>query len=283
MNLILQLQKLDKLTTSEQALVDYILDSPEKVIHFSPKELAAHSYVSISTIYRLINKLNLDGLNDLKFALVTFLNAHSSEPTIDIDYPISAEDNHYGMTQKLKTVYEQTIQSTIDTNDVEMLTLSTSLLENARFIDIYASSANVYFAQNFQFQMQEIGQTINVPLDDYIQNLTAANSTPEHLAIVVSYEGRGSSVKKIIDILKKNHCKILLITSLKSPLLQEKVDGVLYFSSMENHYNKISSFSTRLSLMSIFDRLYLSFFNQNYDKNLAYKLANYQKMNPNLI
>jgi len=283
MNLMLKLKNLDKLTTSEQVLVDYILDAPEKVIHFSPKELAVHSYVSISTIYRLINKLDLDGLNDLKFALVTYLNEHGTEPMIDIDYPISAEDNHYAMTQKLKTVYEQTIQSTIDTNDVEMLALSSALLEEANIVDIYASSANIYFAQNFQFQMQEIGRNINVPIDDYRQNLTAANSTPNHLAIVVSYEGRGSSVKKILKILKKNQCKILLITSLHSPLLQEKVDGVFYFSSMENHYNKISSFSTRMSLMSIFDCLYLSFFNQDYDKNLAYKLANYQKMNPNLI
>ncbi|MBO0439657.1 MurR/RpiR family transcriptional regulator [Candidatus Enterococcus ikei] len=283
MNLILKLKNLDKLTTSEEVLVAYILDFPEKVIHFSPKELAEHSYVSISTIYRLINKLELDGLNDLKFALVNYLNEHTTEQIIDIDYPISAEDNHYAMTKKLKTVYEQTVQSTIDTNNFDTMAFNSELLKNAEFIDIYATSANIYFAQNFQFQMQEIGKQINVPIDDYMQNLSAANSTPNHLAIVVSYEGRGSSVKKILETLKKNQSKILLITSKKSPLLHKKVDGIFLFSSMENHYNKISSFSTRLSLMYIFDSLYLSYFNQDYEKNLAYKLENYQKMNPNLI
>ncbi|WP_430603747.1 hypothetical protein IGJ02_001316 [Enterococcus sp. DIV0724b] len=283
MNLILKLKNLDRLTTSEKALVDYILDSPEKVIHFSPKELANHSYVSISTIYRLINKLDLDGLNDLKLALVNYLNEHNSEQIIDMDYPISAEDNHYAMTKKLKTVYEQTVQSTIDVNTVEMMAITSSLIDKSALIDIYASSANIYFAQNFQFQMQEIGKRINVPIDDYMQNLSAANSTSDHLAIIISYEGRGSSVKKIVDTLKKNNSKILLITSKNSTLLDEKVDGTLFFSSLENHYNKISSFSTRMSLMFLLDRLYLSFFNQNYEKNLAYKLENYQKMNPNLI
>lgn len=283
MNLIVKLKKLERLTTSEQALVDYILDYPGKVIHFSPKELAEHSFVSISTIYRLINKLDLDGLNDLKLALVNDLNEHMTDQIIDIDYPISAEDNHYAMTKKLKTVYEQTLQSTIDINNVEMIDSTNLLLKKAKFIDVYASSANIYFAQNFQFQMLEIGKRINVPIDDYTQNLSAANSTPDHLAIVVSYEGRGSSVKKILDILQKNNSQILLITSQNSPLLKEKVAGILLFSSMENHYNKISSFSTRMSLMYLFDRLYLSFFNQDYEKNLAYKLENYQKMNPNLI
>ncbi|WP_086312751.1 hypothetical protein A5821_000315 [Enterococcus sp. 7F3_DIV0205] len=283
MNLILKLKNLDKLTTSETALVNYILDFPEKVIHFSPKELAEHSFVSISTIYRLINKLDLDGLNDLKLALVNYLNEHTTEQIIDVDYPISAEDNHYAMTKKLKAVYEQTLQSTIDANTVEMMALASSLLEKSDFIDIYASSANIYFAQNFQFQMQEVGKRINVPIDDYMQNLAAANSTSDHLSIVVSYGGRGSSVKKILKTLTNNKSKILLITSKNNPLLTEKVDGILLFSSLENHYNKISSFSTRTSLMYLFDRLYLSFFNQDYEKNLAYKLENYQKMNPDLI
>ncbi|MBO0422132.1 RpiR family transcriptional regulator [Enterococcus plantarum] len=283
MNLMLKLKSLDKLTTSEEVLITYILDFPEKVIHFSPKELAEHSYVSISTIYRLINKLDLEGLNDLKFALVNYLNEHTTEQIIDIDYPISAEDNHYAITQKLKSVYNQTVQSTIDTNNLDTIAFNGNLLKQAEFIDVYATSANIYFAQNFQFQLQEIGKQVNVPIDDFMQNLSAANSTPKHLAIVVSYGGRSSSVKKILEILKKNKSKILLVTSKDSPLLNETVDGVFLFSSLENHYNKISSFSTRMSLMYIFDSLYLSFFNQDYDRNLAYKLDNYQKMNPKLI
>lgn len=203
MSLFFKLKSLDSLTASEQTLVDYILETPDEVIHFSPQELAEHSYVSISTIYRLINKLELDGLNDLKLALVNDLNEHRTTPIIDIDYPISAEDNLYAMTTKLKTVYEQTVQSTIDTNNFDQMTANSDLLKQAKYIDVYASSANIYFAQNFQFQLQEIGKRINVPIDDYTQNLSAANSTPDHLAIVVSYEGRGSSVKKILDTLKR--------------------------------------------------------------------------------
>jgi DNA-binding MurR/RpiR family transcriptional regulator len=283
MNLLAKLKNLESLTASEQTLVHYILEFPDQVIRFSPQELAEHSYVSISTIYRLINKLELDGLNDLKLALVNNLNEQRTEPIIDIDYPISAEDNLYAMTKKLKTVYEQTLQATMDTNDLDRMTINSELLKNAKYIDIYASSANIYFAQNFQFQMQEIGRQIQVPIDDYMQNLSAANSTAEHLAIVVSYEGRGSSVKKILATLQKNQTKILLITAKNSPLRQLEVDGLCLFPSLENHYNKISSFSTRMSLMYLFDSLYLSYFNQDYEKNLAYKLENYQKMNPKLI
>lgn len=161
--------------------------------------------------------------------------------------------------------------------------LNRTLLQKAEIIDIYTTSANIFFAENFKFQMQEIGKTVNVPKDNYTQHLTAANSTPKHLAIIVSFEGRGANIPEIFAILKRNKCKILLITSKNSPLLKEPVDSTFLFSSLENHYHKISSFSTRMSLMYLFDMLYLSYFNIDYEKNSTYKLANYQKMNPHLI
>lgn len=283
MNLLLKLKTLTPVTTSERILVQFILDAPEKVIYLSPKELAEASFVSISTIYRLITKLKLDGLNDLKLELVKYLNVHRSEPIIDINYPISSEDTNFSIMKNLQLVYEQTVQSTIDTNEFENLSVNRTLLQEAETIDIYATSANIYFAGNFKFQMQEIGKPVNVPQDNYTQHLTAANSTTNHLAIIVSFEGRGGNIPELFAILKQNKCKILLITSKNSPLLKEAVDSTFLFSSLENHYHKISSFSTRMSLMYLFDMLYLSYFNIDYEKNSAYKLANYQKMNPRLI
>lgn len=283
MRLLIRLKNLDSLTASEQVLADYILRFPNEVIHYSPNELAAHSFVSVSTIYRLLNKLHLDGLTDLKLALVNELDDQlDGEVPVNIDYPISAEDTQYEVNQKLKAVYEQAIDSTIEINSLEALNQHTHLLHEAVHVDIYASSANIYFAQNFQFQLQEIGKRIAVPIDDYTQNLSASNSTPDHLAIVVSYEGRGASVKKILHLLKDNGSKILLITAKTSPLLTEDVDGVCLLPALENHYNKISSFATRTSLMYLFDQLYLAYFNQDYQEHLAYKLATYKKMNPRL-
>lgn len=203
MLMLSQLKNLKKLTASEETLVDYILHSPEKVIYQSPKELAEQSYVSVSTIYRLINKLSLEGLNDLKLLLMNDLNKNQGNEPINIDFAISSEDNLYAMKQKLEAVYKQTIQSTSDTTEMENWTQNNFLLKNAHQIDVYTSSANVYFAQNFQFQMQEIGKQINVPIDEYIQLLSAANSTSKHLSIVVSYEGRSTNIYKLLNILKK--------------------------------------------------------------------------------
>lgn len=60
-------------------------------------------------------------------------------------------------------------------------------MEKSQIIDVYTSAGNINFALNFQFQMQEIGIQVNVPIDEYQQRLTAASSNENHLAIIITF------------------------------------------------------------------------------------------------
>lgn len=82
----------------------------------------------------------------------------------------------------------------------------------------------------------------------------------KHLAIVISYAGREFLINNIIHCLKENHTPILLISSTENVDLKRYVDYHLYLCSTENHFHKLSSFSTRLSLLYVLDVLYLCFF-----------------------
>ena len=141
-------------------------------------------------------------------------------------------------------------------------------MKKAKQIDVYTSAGNIFFAENFKFQMQEIGITINVPEEEYNQRLVASCSDENHLAIVISFGGRGLLVNKIIKTLKGNKTPILLISSTEDSPIKEYADYQLYLCSNENHYNKISSFSTRLSLLYILDILFACYFKTDYAKNL---------------
>ena len=80
------------------------------------------------------------------------------------------------------------------------------------------------------------------------------------------------------EILKNNHTNILLISSTEPSELTKYANIQLLICSEENHYNKISSFSTRLSILYILDNLYAGLFSQNYDANIKKKLNTYQKI-----
>lgn len=69
-----------------------------------------------------------------------------------------------------------------------------------------------------------------------------------------------------------------MISSPKYNLKKIQPDYHLYISPYENHYKKISSFSTRSSLLSILDVLYTCLFKLDYDQNVEKKLKYYDNI-----
>ena len=279
MNIFSRLDNLTDLTTNEQTLVDYMKNNPERFINMSADEISAACFISIPTIYRLCKKLELNGLAQLKVMVSTSIRDYLKEKkTIDYNYPFSQNETQYQITMKMKELYEQTLIASNNLIDLDQLRLIASALKNAQFIDMYTSAGNLYFVENFKFQMSEIGRFVNVPVEEYQQLLAAASSDKEHIAIVVSFEGRGMIVDKIVKLLKKNNTPIILIYSTTLKSLVSLCDYNLYLSPYENHYNKISSFSTRLSLLYLLDCIYTCYFKLDYDKNVKYKTETYLKM-----
>ena len=58
---------------------------------------------------------------------------------------------------KCISLYEQAILSSLNLCDAKQLYKNTILLKNSNQISIYTSAGNIYFAEIFKFQMQEIG------------------------------------------------------------------------------------------------------------------------------
>ena len=279
MNIFSKLNKLTSLTENEKILVRYMKNNSETFVKMSAVEISEAAFVSTSTIYRLCQKLNLSGLSELKVQVSMCINEYLKEDnSIDYNYPFKQNETQNQVVLKMKELYEQTLVSSLNLIDTEQLRLISNVLRKACHIDFYTSAGNIYFAQNFKFQMQEIGTFINVPIEEYHQLLTASTSDKNHIAIIVSFEGRGFIMEKLARTLKSNETPIILISSTNENPLTKYANYPLYLSSNENHFNKISSFSTRLSLLYILDCIYTSYFKFDYDKNISYKLDAYKKL-----
>ena len=279
MNIFTKLNKLTNLTESEKTLVSYMENSPEDFVKMNASEISNACFISTSTIYRLCQKLNLSGLSELKVNISMSFNEYLKEDdSIDYNYPFKQNETQNQIILKMQELYEHTIASSLNLMDPNQLKLVSNVLLKAENIDFYTSAGNIYFAENFKFQMQEIGKFINVPIEEYHQLLTASTSNENHTAIIVSFEGRGLIVERLAKILKKNNTPIILISSTNKNPITKYADYHLYLSSDENHFNKISSFSTRLSLLYVLDCIYTCYFKFNYDNNINYKLSSYKKL-----
>ncbi|WP_195617010.1 MurR/RpiR family transcriptional regulator [Clostridium paraputrificum] len=279
MNIFSKLDKLTDLTQNEKTLVCYMQDNPENFIKMSASEISKACFISTSSIYRLCKKVGLAGLAELKVQVSLSINEYLKEQnSLNFDYPFKQNETQNQVVLKMKELYEQTIQSSLNLIDLNTLKLVASILKKAKYIDFYTSAGNIYFAENFKFQMQEIGTFINVPIEEYHQLLTASTSDEKHVAIIVSFEGRGLIAENLANILKKNNTPIILISSTNENPITKYADYHLYLSSNENHFNKISSFSTRLSLLYLLDCIYTCYFKFDYEKNVNYKLSTYKKL-----
>lgn len=279
MNIFSKLEQIVDLTDNEKILVQYMKEHTDEFIQMSAEDIGRTCYISVSTIYRLCRKLEVSGLSELKVQISASIENHlKEEKEFDYNYPFKQNETQYQITHKLKEVYEQTLTSTMNLLDLEQLRLVAYKIKEAKIIDIYTSAGNIYFAENFKFQMQEIGIDVHVPLEEYQQKLAATISDHTHIAIVISFGGRGSSMGTITKLLKRNKTPIVLICSTLENPLKPMADYILYMSSYEDHYNKISSFATRLSLLYILDSIYTCYFKLDYDKNIENKLRYYETM-----
>lgn len=274
-NIFMQLKKNNVFSNNEQLIANFILEHPDQVLNMNTKQLSERCYVSVATIYRLCEKLGLSGYSELKVKISHSMNDYMYDEDFDFDFPVKQYQTHYEVMSKLKEDYEKTVQSTFQLFNLDQLRLAVMALKKAKYIDIYTSAGNIYFAENFKFQMQEIGKNVSVPIEEYQQRLSAAKSDKDHLAIIISFGGRNILSTILPHILKETNTPILLISSYDYHIKGVKVSSHLYMSSHENHYNKISSFSTRLSILYILDVLYTCYFELDYDKNIENKLKYY--------
>ena len=281
MNIFKKLESLKNTTHNEKVLITFILENPEEFINLKPKEIAGVTFVSTPTLYRLIKKLQLRGISDLKLELKYALRNQTEGNMQNLDFPILASETHYETMVHLKEVYQKTVQDTLELAEQSTLEIVATLMNEATCIDVYAAGGNIHFAENFKFQMQEINCNIHVPHEDYIQKLTAANADSSHLSIVISFGGRGGAWEVICKTLRDNHSPIVLITSTQYNPLSKYAGHKIYMSSYEDHYQKISSFSTRMTLLYILDTLYSLYFKNDYEKNLEVKIEAFEKISKN--
>lgn len=278
MNLLAQIDQLEHLTGNEKSLCEYIRNHPMECLSKTPQQLAGDLYLSTSTVYRLLKKLGLKGYSEFKVALWTMVHQKSETAVQDINFPIEAEATPDETLLHLKEVYEYTISDTLSLADPYGMAQVAEAMERARGIDIYTSAGNFCMADNFRFQMQEINVPVEVPHEAYMQKLAAANSGPDRFSIVISFAGRSSIVGQICRLLRQQHSPVALITSTDKTSLCNYADYLLYLSSNEDHYQKISAFSTRMSLMYLLDSLYALYFKRHYEENVRKKLSAYERL-----
>lgn len=275
MDLFTKIKAMNSFTESEQTFIDFIFNHPYDVIQLNLQQLSKTSYVSISTIYRVMEKLEINGLNQLKLQISESLKNNENLKNIDYNYPFQKTNTHYQILTQMLELYDQTLKNTINLIDLDVLLHTVQALKKANNIYIFPSIGNYFMAESFQQNMLEIGVKVDVIKEAYYQHWRVQLCDENDIVMLISYAGRTPQIMDIVHDLNKKNIPIILISSTIHTPIDQFSKYHLYFSSYEDSEEKIASFSSRISLQYLLDCIYACYFNRDYEKNLEYKIKNY--------
>ena len=222
-----------------------------------------------------MEKLEINGLNQLKLQISESLKNNENLKNIDYNYPFQKTNTHYQILTQMLELYDQTLKNTINLIDLDVLLHTVQALKKANNIYIFPSIGNYFMAESFQQNMLEIGVKVDVIKEAYYQHWHVQLCDENDIVMLISYAGRTPQIMDIVHDLNKKNIPIILISSTIHTPIDQFARYHLYFSSYENSEEKIASFSSRISLQYLLDCIYACYFNRDYEKNLEYKIKNY--------
>lgn len=268
MNLLKGLQDKQRLSSHEKELADYIVNHAEKVIHMSIRELCNETYSSTSTVIRLCKKLGLSGFKEFKIKLSRDLEIEYKEITqVDANVPFESKDAMIVISKKIAKLSKETIDSTQQLLNDQLLNQTTSMLMNANKIFAIGISHNFIQLNDFQLKMLKIGKYVHLINSQPEQVFLATNASPQDVAILVSYTGVTAEIENVAKILKRRKIPIIFITSNTNCYVARIANILIPLPNQENAKESISSFSSQTAIFYVLNVLYACLFKIDYEKS----------------
>ncbi|RYE09648.1 MAG: SIS domain-containing protein [Hyphomicrobiales bacterium] len=218
------------LSPSEQAVAQFVLLQPDRVLRMTLAALAAESGVSEPTVIRFVRSLGLSGFPELK--LLTGQSLASG--TAYLHSAVARED-------KLDTVVDKVFDSSVyvlntvrESLDRAALARSVELLAKAQRIDLFGCGSAGTLALDAQIKFMRLGIPAINYADTHVQRVAASTLGKGDVALCFSYTGALQDICKIASTIRAAGAKVIAMTRANSPLagLADEVVGV---DTLEDH------------------------------------------------
>lgn len=253
------------LTPTEQQLGIAALAMGEDIRGLSIKEFAARTNVSVASVHRFCKKLGLEGFKDLKVELIRLTTEAGNRRDVDINFPFDATSTPAQVMERMEGLYQTTLAETQELLDPAQLDYAAKLIANARQVDIFTGSHNLYPAGMFRDRLLSAGKSTTCYGGVEAQVRTALlASGPDHVAIVISYSGLAPNLREILPILSSRHVPVIVIGTPYCARIHPGFAAYLMVSDHESMTHRITQFASHIAVQYVLDSLYSSYFAKDY-------------------
>ena len=229
--LLKEMHENERFSSTEQAVIRYILEHPKEIVDLSIRELAERTFTSSAAIFRLCQKLGLKGYNEFKIKFISEINRVSPEERAIIERPITDRDTPDSIVRKMAALEVEAIEETKNEIDMQQLLRVAEWMKKAKVIDFYAYDQNHCLAQMAVYNLLQIKCIAVANSAMNSQYMQALNSDQNHVAMIISRTGENKRLIDIAKILQEKKVKTVLFSCTKDSTLAQLCDEFLYVAN----------------------------------------------------
>lgn len=267
MNVLVEMKRMQDLSSAERQVVNYILNDPATVINIGIVNLAQKAFTSTSTVMRVCKRLGFDSFVEFRTNVAQsycdYVESdllHSSPPEIDRESDISS------IIDKVTANNAHAITTVKSINSEEMLSRVVDMMSAAKQWDFYGLGISNLICQDAAFKAMRLG----IPATAYVYTsqsaiLSKCSEPGKNLAFFVSYTGQTTEILTLADNIKQMGVPSVSLTSQTDNDLLSLCDINLFVDSLESIY-RIGGMSSRISTLHLFDILFSIYMNRHFDE-----------------
>ena len=262
-----ELKRMNKLTSTEQGIVNYILTNPEELEKISSRQLAELTYTSPATVVRICQKLGFSGYSEFKIKYLQEVNQTPRMDQINRTNPITSEDSLHRIVNKVAALEITAIEQTKKGIDLDQLNRVSELLNQAMCIDFYAFDNNLHLAKNACSHFLYAGKQAVIHDSSNAQFMQAFASVEGHVAIIISRTGENPMLYRIANVLRERKIPLLVLTESRHSSLAKISTEHLYLYNV-HRFTDMGTILFQTSVQYLFDLLFAILFSRNFENSV---------------
>ena len=262
-----ELKQMNKLTSTEQGIVNYILTYPEELEKISSRQLAELTYTSPATVVRICQKLGFSGYSEFKIKYLQEVNQTPRMDQINRTNPITSEDSLHRIVNKVAALEITAIEQTKKGIDLDQLNRVSEILNQATCIDFYAFDNNLHLAKNACSHFLYAGKQAVIHDSSNAQFMQAFASVQGHVAIIISRTGENPMLYRIATILCEKKIPLLVLTESRHSSLAKISTEHLYLYNV-HRFTDMGTILFQTSVQYLFDLLFAILFSRNFENSV---------------
>jgi RpiR family transcriptional regulator, carbohydrate utilization regulator len=199
----------DKAPAARRAILDVMLEDPDRVLAESFELLAERAGSSVPTVMRTCRDLGFAGLREFKLALAHELALGGSA----LHRRVNIADRADEVVAKISRSAAASVAGVRTQLDMAALDAAVAAIASAKHIDLFGAGATSWFmAQDLQARLFRLGLSANAWADYHLQQVAAGAQSAQGVVIVISHVGGMPSLLDAVDIARAQGAKVVALT-----------------------------------------------------------------------